>query len=274
VRDLHREVAFPPDRDDLIDRVPERAVLASDVADVSPALGADRGSEVQHLLARRVDAGIVLEARRETDRAGVPVRQQQRSHAVDLGLGRGTAEVLPHHLHPERVVPGVGSEVDGCRDRVEPAEEILEWELGSAVLPHDDGGNPLAHVRERVAMLADPVIGMAVGVDEPGRECQARTVDEPVILVLPDIADRRDAVAQDADRPDDGAVAGSVVDGRVGDEGAGGRFTAAAGREQPAGSCQKSQGAPPPCACPPARLPARHGVAALSQRSHHLVSSL
>jgi hypothetical protein len=39
---------FAADRDDLVDGIPEGAVLAPDVADVAAPLGAHRRGEVQH----------------------------------------------------------------------------------------------------------------------------------------------------------------------------------------------------------------------------------
>ena len=101
-------------------------------------------------------------------------------------------------------MPGVRREVERGGAGIEPGEEILERELRSAVLAHHHRRDPLAHRRQRVAMLFQLVVGVAVGVDEAGGEGETGAVDEPVVAFGLHVAHRDDAVAHDTDRRDCG----------------------------------------------------------------------
>ena len=53
VRDLHGELRLPADREDLVDRLPERPVLAADVADVAAAVAC--GDRARSISSPRVE---------------------------------------------------------------------------------------------------------------------------------------------------------------------------------------------------------------------------
>ena len=77
-------------------------------------------------------------------------------------------------------------------------EEFRERVRGIAVLPHDDGGDPLAHIRERVAKLEERAIRMTVGVDESRSEHQPFAGHDRLARPLMEIANVGDSVADHA----------------------------------------------------------------------------
>jgi hypothetical protein len=120
-------------------------------------------------------------------------------------------------------VAGVGGDVDRGGRLFEAREEIGERQGRLAVLSDHDGRDPLVDGGERVAMLEDSAVGVAVGVDETRREDEASRVDD--LLPRPRLqrADLRDAAVGEAHRGAPPGRPGAVDDERVEDERAGGR---------------------------------------------------
>ena len=64
VRDLDREPGLAADGDDLVDRLPEPAVLAADVAHITASIGRGHPGQLDDLSGGRVDSGRILEPAR------------------------------------------------------------------------------------------------------------------------------------------------------------------------------------------------------------------
>jgi hypothetical protein len=131
-------------------------------------------------------------------------------------------EVLPHHGITHGVVADVAGDVHPRRRLLQAAEERGQGVGRSTVLTHDDRSDPLAHYGQGVAVLEDVAVGMAVGVDEAGREHQSGAVHDPIVSPRLYCADFHDAVSLDPDarRPPVGARA--VEHGGVDDKGGSG----------------------------------------------------
>ncbi len=86
VGDLDRQGGLAADRQDLVDRLPEVAVLAADVADVAAAAGGGHAGQRDHLVGGRVDPRVVLETRAQAEGAGIHLPRQQLAHALDFRL--------------------------------------------------------------------------------------------------------------------------------------------------------------------------------------------
>ena len=232
VRHLHRHAGLAAEQDDLVDRVLEPTVLAPDVADIAtPGVRCDL-CQRQHLGRVRVDAGFVLEARGEPERAGAELLLQQRRHFCHLRRGGHAPEILAHDEVAQRVVAGIGRDVDGGRRRFELGEELRERVRRAAVLADDHGRDALAHDRQRVRVREDVVVGVAVGVDEPGREHLPLAVDDRVARAARDGADGRDDAVRDPDGTRERGRTRTIDDGNVGNDqpgsGTGRRFVTAA----------------------------------------------
>ena len=257
VGDVGGRVAAPPDVDRLAERVEEavaQRVPHMGVVDAVEARGL--GREIRQLPRRRVRAGRVVEPGRDPVRALLHGLAEHRAHLDDVGLAR--LHVRPAgRREPQRRVADEERDVD-AHPGVEAVEVLLhrrpvELDLGMAV----EAGvhlDELAHVRGqpdrgvRQAVHADDLRrhalgdlrlvervreehqpGMAVQVDEPGRDDLAARVEAP--LRSPDrVLDRRRVAIQDercarpgpATRHADGGLvarsAGPVDDGPTGDQ--------------------------------------------------------
>ena len=95
VGDLDGELRLAADGDDLVDRVPEVAVLAPDVADVAAARGGGDLGQRPHLGAGREDARVVLEAGGKAERARLHLPLEQGAHPRELVRPRHAPEVPP-----------------------------------------------------------------------------------------------------------------------------------------------------------------------------------
>src|SRR5687768_152921 len=178
VRYLNREVRLTTDRDDLLDRCPEVAILASHVADVStPERGGDL-CQLDDLAGRRVDSGIVFEPGREPERAGRHLGPQKVLHATYLVGSRGATVVRAHHLLADRAVPRVRCDVDGRRHRLESREVLGQRRPRSTVLSYDDRRYALTDGAGGLGHFGESTIVMAMRVDEAGRQDQPTRIDD------------------------------------------------------------------------------------------------
>ena len=200
VRHLHGDLRLAADGDDLVDRVPEGAVLAADVADVASARSGGDARQFQDLRARGEDAGVVLEPARQTERARLHLLGEQLTHPCDFVRPGVAPEVLAHHLPAQEAVPGIRGHVDRHRLAVQAGEEIGEGPGRAAVLAHHDRGDPLAHRGEGVGMLEQAAVAVAVGVDEARGQDEAFRVDDGLAGRGRKRAHLRDAVAPHAHR--------------------------------------------------------------------------
>ena len=94
VRDLHGHLRDAPDRDQLIERLPEVAILAPHVADVPATHATGDLRELEHLRGRGENSGIVLQPSREAERAGGHFFGDELPHARQFGVGGRALEVV------------------------------------------------------------------------------------------------------------------------------------------------------------------------------------
>ncbi len=140
---------------------------------------------------------------------------------------------------------GERGQVDRRRLLVEAGEELAERQLRVAVLTHHRGGDPLADGGQGVGVVEERRVGVAVGVDEAGRQDHPGGLDHRLVRRRPDLADLGDAVARDADAGAAGRAAGAVHHRRAGDHPGRRRRVgarAAPGRNPAAGGREKGQG--------------------------------
>jgi len=133
--------------------------------------------ERDELVGRGVDPWVVLEAARETERAGRHLAVEQRSHVLHLGGRRLSLEVVSHDHVAQPAVTHVGRDVHGRRSLLHASEPIGEREARPSVLTDDDGRDALAHGAECAALGGEAAVMMAVCVDETGSEDEATSVN-------------------------------------------------------------------------------------------------
>ena len=228
VRDLDGHSGLRPDPDDLFHRVPKPAIFAPDVADVAAAGIGGNPREFQNLLRSGVNPGVVLQAGTQPERSRGQIGFQQGFHRGDFFRRRFAPEILAHHQLPQRVVAGVAGDVDGGRGRFETAPEVGERVRRATVLPHDQGGDSLAHGRGGVESLEQIGGGVAVGVDEPRRKDEPSRLEHGVPGPRGNAGtDLGDPSVHNADRARIGGVAGAVHNPGVRDREPGGADLAA-----------------------------------------------
>ena len=202
VRHLHGHVRHTADREQLVERLPEVAVLTPHVADVPPAHGADVLRDLQYFVPAREDSGVVLESRRQTERPSRHLLAHERAHAPDFVRRRDALEIVAHHARPDHPMSHIGRDIDRGRLRVDARENRGERILRPAILPGHDRRDTLRYHGQRFAVRREAAVVVAVRVDESGRERQSLRVD--------------DAITRDARQRADG-IDPSVHDAHVGD---------------------------------------------------------
>ncbi len=242
VVDLGRDVGLAGDRDQLVDRLEQVVPFAPQMRDVHSAVLAGFGGQRDQLLRVRVEARCVDEGRADAERPFPHRFGHQLPHPVELGRRR-IAVLVAELVNPH------GRRADERRDvrRDAPFLHVLEvlaerrpldLVLDVALLRPLPGLHrvrpgahrpSLAHHLERHA-LADVALGQPVlderlsgpgeGVDEAGRDGEARRVD----LgrgggVCRKIADGGDRVAGDGHVRQDAWRAGAVVYRTAADDG-------------------------------------------------------
>ena len=232
VRDFDRDLRLAADAHELVDRGPEVAVLAADVADVAAAVARRFLRELDDLLARRVDARVVLEAGGEAERARFHAVLHAQAHLLEFLRGRvAPVVVLAHRVHAQVPVPDEGRDVDRDRRLLDPVEQLAHRVGHRAILPRDDGRDALAHDRRRVGHVEQAFFVVAVHVDEAGREHEAPGVDDDLAALRLERADLDDPVAVDPHRTRPRGTARAVDDRGVHDQ-RGRRFLAGAAGDQ------------------------------------------
>ncbi len=101
---------------------------------------------------------------------------------------------------------------------LELLEESGQREYGAAILADDDRRDALADIGERVAVLEDLVVGVAVRVNESRREHEAARVDDRLALTPMELPDVGDAVANDPHILDDRGASRAVEHARALDQ--------------------------------------------------------
>ena len=233
--DLHRHSGLLADPDDLLHRLPEPAVLAAQVAEVAAARIGGHPGQRHHLFRRRIDPGVVLETGAEAERPGGEVRFEKARHPGDLVRSRLAAEIVFHHQPPKGVVARVAGHVHGRRGGLEAGAKIGQRVVRAAVLPHHQGGDPLAHRGGGVEPLEEVAVGVAVGVDEPRREHEAARIDHGVSGPGDDLGTRfRNPPVHDTDGSGNGRAPVAVHDAGVrdGESGRPGRGAPREGQQQ------------------------------------------
>ena len=177
VGDLHRHPGLPADVQKLVQGRVEAHVLAAHVADVAPPRGGGDGSKLQHLLVGGVDAGVVFEAGRQTERPRRHVPGQEVPHAADLVRGRGALVVRTHDRGAEGPVAGVARDIHADRGSCQRRRGLGEAaHAAEAVIADHEGGHPLGEQRRHVPRGEPVAVEVAVGVDEARGEDEAAGV--------------------------------------------------------------------------------------------------
>ena len=236
VRDLDARPGLAADLDRLRHRLEEPRLLVADVRGVEAAPARDEARQIDDLRGRGVAPGYVLEARREAER---PLVERFLERAGDrAGLLRAQRPVhVSHGVRAQRPVPGEQGVVDG-ETRLLHAGEVgrdvrpvgrdpvalpLLHALGHPEPGERGGGaaavagqlrrHALAGAAVRGRVREDVRVGVRVDVDEAGGDVKPRGVDHAPTLLRGDLAERRDAVADDADVGPEGRRAGAVEHG-------------------------------------------------------------
>ena len=120
------------------------------------------------------------------------------AHARDLFSRRLSLEVLAHHLVADIAVTDECRDIDCGRCLLHALEQVLHRISHPAVLTDDDRRDALAHDRRGIAHLEEPILVVAVRIDEAGRQCQAAGIDTLFALPRFERTDFHDPVAVDA----------------------------------------------------------------------------
>jgi hypothetical protein len=114
-------------------------------------------------------------------------------------------------------VADIGRDVDRRRPPLELREELGQRRPRAAVLADDDRRHALTHGRERLALVEEAAVVVAVRVDEAWREREASGVDDTVARPGTHPSDVGNAVTDDAHRSRSPRRAGPVEDEGVRD---------------------------------------------------------
>ena len=143
MRDLHGHACDASDREQLVERLPELAVLAAHVTDVAAANGADFLRQLEDLATRGVNTRVVFQPRREAKRSRGHLLAHERAHARHLRVGRSASVVVADDPAADGAMPDVRRHVDRRGLRIDPRKETSEGEGRAAVLAGHDSGDPL-----------------------------------------------------------------------------------------------------------------------------------
>jgi hypothetical protein len=102
------------------------------------------------------------------------------------------------------------SDVDGYGTGIEGAEELPKGGRRAAVLSNDNRGDTLADGSERIGVLVETAIVMAVRVDEPGRKSQPACPDDGLARLRLKPANVDDAPASDPNGGAEARPAGAI----------------------------------------------------------------
>src|SRR5438552_6304984 len=212
VRELNRQTCPPADLDQLVDRGPEMAVLAPDVADVAAAVTGGDARQCDELVRRGIDPRVVLEAARETERASRHLSVEQRGHVLHFS-GRCLAlEVVSKNQGAQPAMADVGRYVHGRGSLLDLGEPIGERKVRPSILADDDGRDALAHGAECVALVAQAPVMMAVRVDEPRSKHEPARIDDGITGARREVANLPNDGADDPNVHSTGGAPRSVHD--------------------------------------------------------------
>ena len=234
VRDVHGNLRFAADANDLVDRADQSdrvGALVAKMRVVDAALRRGDLRELDHLFGRRVAAGRVVEPGRHADRAIVHRAQHDGAHRVHLrrrrGGGRGSNDGAAH-----RSLADVDGGVRPDAVLRPPVELLADVDRTAAVVVRDDGGDALHEIRQVRARSAaferSPAVWVCGSMNPGATTSPFASIVRPAVTRPPRIADEHDPIAADADvrRPrraaapvDDRSAANQHVDlllGRAG----------------------------------------------------------
>ena len=193
--------------DDLVDfahPLGSLRAIASHVGDVDAVVGHDRFAERRDLAGVGIEAGDVIESRRQPDRPGVHTLADEPLHRIEFAVRRGPG-VEPHDLHPDVAVGDEVGHVDG-RGAIEAIQVLVDTapgvvesrrvaveprrvtphvverrgrgrREGAAVLANDVGGDALPQGRQVNRVGQEHQVAMHVHVDEAGDDIPPGHVD-------------------------------------------------------------------------------------------------
>ena len=213
----------------LAGHVPQRiAALAAFVRNVDAVHSRQFLRELHDLVGHAPAARLVLEARRDADRALLQRLPHQRAHLRPLLRRRRPPHIVAHHPAADRAVAdqqqGVGADAELLderpllRDRPRRAAVLVDDDRGDALRDQVGRGAAAGVLVAEPAARVGPVVGVRVDVDEAGRDVLAGCVDGARGLGASQRADRGDAPAADRDVGREPRVAGPVEDPAVPDQ--------------------------------------------------------
>ena len=126
MRDLHGHLRDAPNPDQLIERLPEVAILAPHVADVAATHATGDLRQLEHFRGRGENSGIVLQPSGEAERARRHFLGDELPHARQFGVGGRALEVIAHDVAANCAMADVRRDVDRRGLAVEPREKLGE----------------------------------------------------------------------------------------------------------------------------------------------------
>ena len=198
VGNLHRDVRAFADSDRFLQRVEALVRFVANMRHVDAAVAGDDPGELDQLRRLAVAADFVLEAARQPGRAFAhPLIDEQR-HPRDLVGARRALEVVLHHLATHGGVPDERRDVDRGRRLLSLGQIVADRPRRIAVWPDDDRRDPLRDLRRRAGVRGQPLGRVVVDVDEAGCDDEAAAVDHHVARLRLQVADRDDAIVDEA----------------------------------------------------------------------------
>ena len=230
VDDVHRQPRLLADGDRLLDRIEHPEPFVADVGGINPAVGRRDARERHEIRGGGQRTRRHQQRGRQAERAVAHRFADEFLHPVDLGRG-GPIERAAHDAFPDLPLAHVGPHIHshaGFLDRGEVIAQGANLDRptlhGLAVRGHlilkrtrgdrfaeDLGGDALADLPRRAAVLEEQPVRMRVDVDEAGGHHESGRVDLAA-AGAGYAPDRRDAIAADRDIALDPRVARTIDD--------------------------------------------------------------
>ncbi len=191
MRDLDRDPRLAADAYRFADRVEKPFFLVAHMGHIDPAVFRSDLRERDQFLGRSGETGVVLEARRQPERAFFHRHIHYQKHLGQL-FGRSLSPVIAvHNLFAQT---GVADErADVRADLAVQLREVIRDRIRRAAVGSDkDRRDALRDLVRCGAFFNESVLRMIVDIDESRREDLAAGVDHGLVLLLLERADLDD----------------------------------------------------------------------------------
>ena len=158
VRDLGGHMTVFADGDQLAERVEDLVALVADVADIKSTVPPRHLRQRLQFARRRIEAGVVLQARGQPQASVVHLLGHQRLHLRRLIGRRGSLVILAHDLLPHGSMPNETGDVQGDVPAFKLGEIVLQRKVRAAILADHGRRDALPDHRLGVRVLQQSAV--------------------------------------------------------------------------------------------------------------------